>query len=163
MAPILILLLIAALPVVLALLFRVSSLCLFAASAAGALLVKYLGDDVWLAVNMFVKGPNTQFFVQLSLLFLPVLLTLFFTRKSLPKSKILLHLVPIIANGLLIAAIAIPLLPPALQSGIFAVPIGGVAKRSQDIMVGAAVVLNLLLMWQLNRSNHHEGAGKKHK
>lgn len=152
----------AGLPVLNAILLRVSAIFLFASIAIGNLLVTYLGDDAILAVNAFSKDKNVPMIVQLTLLLLPVFLTLIVLRKSLAKSKFLLHLLPLIGCGLSLAVLAVPLLPADVQSQLFGFPSGDIFRNSQDLIVSITAVMILLLMW---RGYRHDSAGhgkKKH-
>jgi hypothetical protein len=151
----------AGLPVINALLMRVSAVFLFASIAVGNFLVLYLSDDVVLAVNAFTKTKNVPMIVQLSLLLTPIILTLFFLRKTMPKRKFLLHIVPLIGCGLSVAVFALPILPSAVQGQIFGLPSGDVFKNSQDLIVGITAIMVLLLMWQTHRPNEGKHA-KKH-
>lgn len=161
MTPIILFAVLAGLPVLNALLMRVSAVFLFASIAVGNFLVLYLSDDVVLAVNAFTKGKNIPMIVQLSLLLAPIILTLYFLRKSMPKSKFLLHVVPIIGCGLSVAVLAVPLLPSEVQGQVFGIPSGDVFKNSQDLIVSVTAIMVLMLTWQSYRP--HEGKrGKKH-
>jgi hypothetical protein len=151
---------IAGVPVLLALLFRVSAVFVFVSVAAGSLLVTYLGDDAGLALGMLVRGQNTNLFAQLGLFLLPVVVTLLLLRRTMPTTKLLLHLPAMIANGLAIAAHALPLLDSGIQEKVFANEYGTMLRESQDVVIGAATAFALLIMWLTYR--HKEGKHKKH-
>lgn len=150
---------IAGIPVLLALLFRVSGVFLFLSVAAGNLLVLYLGDDAGLALGMMVRGQSANVLAQFILLLLPVALSLLLLKKTLPKSKVLLHAPLLIATGLTLTALALPLLDSNAQEKVFANQYGNILRESQDIIVGVAAMLALLIMWLTYR---HKGE-KKHK
>ena len=159
MESLVILAVIAGLPILLGLLLRVSAVFLFASIAAGSLLVTYMGDDASLALGMMVRGQDTNLIAQLILLLLPVGLTFLLLRKTMPRSKLLLHVPAVVMSGLALAALALPLLDAAAQEKIYANEYGNMLRESQDIIVGAAAVVVLLLMWVTYR--HKED--KKHK
>lgn len=164
MIPLIIIGLIVVLPIILALMRRVSSVLLFASLMAGALLLKFLGDDIGLAANAFIKGAQGPMYVQLAILLLPVVLTLLLLKHSVPTSKIALHFVPLLLTGLSIGVLALPMLPSDLQKEIFLTQPGNFLRLAQDDIVGAAVIFNLLLMWLSFRKEHHGGHhGKHHK
>lgn len=161
MIPIVLFAVIAGLPVLNALILRVSAIFLFASIAIGNLLVLYLSDDVVLALNAFSKDKNIPMTVQLILLLLPMVLTLFFLRKSMPRTKILLHVLPLIGCGLSVAVLVLPILPSELQGQIFGMPSGDIFKNSQDLIVSVTAVMVLMLMWHTYKprdDKHH----KKH-
>lgn len=162
MAPLVLFAVIAGLPVLNAIVLRVSAIFLFISIAVGNFLVLYLGDDAILAVNAFTKDKNVPMVVQLTLLFLPVVLTLITLRKSLAKSKLLLHIVPLIGCGLSLAVLAVPLLPSDLQAQIFALPLGDIFKNSQDLIISVTAVMVLLLTWRSYRHNDDKHGKKKH-
>jgi hypothetical protein len=150
---------IAGVPVLVALVFRVSAVFLFLSLAAGSLLVTYVGDDASLALGTLVRGQNTNLIAQFGLLLLPVALTLLLLRKTMPRSRLLLHVPVLVVTGLALAALALPFLDAAAQEKIFANEYGNMLRESQDVAVGAAAILALLLMWLTGR--HKED--KKHK
>lgn len=161
MVPIVLFAVIAGLPILNALLMRVSAVFLFTSIAVGNFLVLYLSDDVVLAINAFSKNKNVPMIVQLVLLLSPVALTLIFLRKTTTRGKFLLHLIPLIGCGLSIAVLTLPILPTDLQAQIFGHPSGDVFKNSQDLIVGITAILVMLLMWREYRP--HEGKhSKKH-
>lgn len=161
MIPVVLFAVIAGLPILNALIMRVSAVFLFASIATGNLLVLYLSDDVVLALNAFSKSKNIPMIVQLVLLLLPVVLTLFFLRKTVPRSKLLMHLLPLIGSGLSIAVLTLPIFPSEVQGQIFGHPSGDVFKNSQDLIVSVTAIFVLLLMW--HEYKPHEGKhSKKH-
>lgn len=160
-APIVLFAVLAGLPVINAVIFRVSAIFLFTSIAVGNFLVLYLSDDVILALNVFSKDKNIPMIARLTLLLLPVILTLFVLRKSLAKSKLLLHILPIIGCGLSVAVLAVPMLPSEVQGQLFGLPSADVFKNSQDLIISITAIMVLILMWRGYR--HTEGKhGKKH-
>lgn len=153
---------IAVVPIVIALIFRVSGVFLFLSAAAGYLLVLYVGDDAGLVLGMSVRFGNVNIMAQLLLLLIPVLLTLLFLKKTLPKHKLLLHLPLQIATGLALSAMALPLLDSRSQEQIFANHYGNLLRESQDMFVGVATVLALLIMWFTYRHKEDKKSKKKH-
>lgn len=150
---------IAGVPVLLALLLRVSGVFLFLSVVSGNLLVLYLGDDAGLALGMMTRGKNTNVIAQFILLLLPVILSLFLLKKTLPKSKILLHAPLLAAAGLALASLALPIFDGNTQAKVFATQYGSMLRDYQDVIIGSAAILALLIMWLTYR---HKG-DKKHK
>lgn len=159
-----IIVLLVVLPIVIALLRRVNSVLLFASLMAGSLLVRFLGDDIGLAANAFIRGPQGPLYVQLAVLLLPVVFTLLLLKNSISTAKLPIHFWPLILTGLSIAVLALPLFPSNLQAEIFKTQPGNFLRVAQDDILGAAVIFNLLLMWFSFRvksgKEHH---GKHHK
>ena len=165
MNPLILVGIVAGAPLVLAFVSRASSVYLFASVAAGGLLVEYLADDVTLAVNTFAKNGDPTMAVHLALLLIPVVLTWLFLRGTLKASKLVLELIPLLASVAMLVVLLVPELPSDIQRQLMTTPYGRVMHQSQDV-VGAAVLLNLGLMWVLRRKRKADDAhgrhGKKH-
>ena len=145
-------------PVILALIFRLHALYLFVSICVGYFLQFALSDDVDLAFAAIIRGSNSMTIARLVLLGIPVILTLFLLRKTAGRSQ-LFQLVPLLFSGLLLAAITLPLLPPETEQAIFDSAYGSNIRGAQDLVMSAAVVSNLLLMWGLFK---HHAKGKHH-
>ncbi len=140
-------------PVLLALIFRVNALFIFVAVCAGYFLQFALSDDVDLAIATIIKGSNSLLITQFTLLLLPVLITLFVLRKSTGKG-VLFQFIPLLLSGLFIGVLSLPLLPIGMEQAIYDSPYGANIKGAQDLIISAAVVSNLLLMWSVFKSHH---------
>jgi hypothetical protein len=163
MDPLIVLGVLAGAPLALALVLRVSAVYMFASVAAGGLLVEYLSDDVVLAADTFLKNKDPQLVVHLTLLFLPVALTLFFLRKTLKSSRFLLEFVPLVASVAMLVVLAMPQLPKNLHNDILTTPYGKLVDQSEHVVIGAAALLNLGLMWLFGRKGPEGHSGhKKH-
>lgn len=153
MVPLIIIGSIAAAPVLLGLIFRVNAVFVFASICAGYFLQFALSDDVDLAVATIIRGSNSALIAKFVLLGLPIALTLFILRKTAGRS-FLFQLAPLILSGMLLATIALPLLPPGTEGAVYASPYGANIRGAEDLIMAAAVVSNLLLMWSLYKSHH---------
>lgn len=155
---------IAALPFLLALAFRVSSVLVLVSMLAGDMLVKFLSDDATLALSAVTKTQYVSVIAQITLLVLPIILTLLILRRSLARSRVVLHILPLAANGLLFFVLLLPLLPSGTQGDILHNPISKQVHSFQDLIVGATILLNLFVMWITYRSHDgHHKKGKHHK
>ncbi len=148
MLPIVILASLVALPILVAFMFRVHVVFLMLSILIGDLLVRFLSDDVAFAISAFVPSANVPLMSQVLVLTTPILITMFVLRKTVPASKALLHLLPIISSGLLFAVLALPILPSPLQQEIFATAPGDLLRQSQDVIVGVSCLLVLLVLYQ---------------
>lgn len=135
-------------PILLALVFRVHAVYVFLGICAGYLLQMALSDDVDLAFATIIHGSNTIVAARLTLLGLPVLLSIFVLRKTQGRSFIF-QLVPLIFSGMLLGALALPLLPPGMEQDIYNAQYGSGIKQSQDLVIAAAAISNLVLAWML--------------
>lgn len=159
MIPLIVIGAIALVPVLLALIFRVNALFLFTSIGIGYFLQFALSDDVDLALATIIRGSNSMIIARFALLALPIILTLILLRKTAGKS-LLLQLSPLLLSGCLLAVITLPLLPPGMEQAIYDSPYGGNIKGAQDLILAAAAVSNLLLMWALFK--HGQEKGKHH-
>jgi hypothetical protein len=162
MMPLVLFTAIVVLPILLGLLLRVNSALLFLAIASGALLQRALGDSTELAIATVVKDAPVSLIADIGLLVLPVILTFVFLRKSAKKSQVLLQFLPLITVGLAFAALLIPLLPFNLQTQIYQLSFGSIIRQSQDLVIGVAVAMNLLLAFRVFRHVENPKHGKHH-
>jgi hypothetical protein len=162
MSPLILIIAIAAAPIILAILLRVSTVFVYFGVAAGALIVSSIGDDVAFTLQTFFKGANASNIINLSLLMIPVALTMYFLRKSMPRAQMLLHVVPLVACGLMLATFAYAEFSLGLQGSIKETELGDIFYQATDLIVAAASLLSLFLAWRIYRhkSDHHR---KKHK
>lgn len=152
--------LLAGLPALLAVVGRVNAVYLFAAVAGGSLLARYLGYDAGLALGMVGRQPVMPY-AGLAILLLPAVLTLLFMRRTMAKSRLVLSLLPIILISLMLAVIALPLVPPALQSQIKNDKYILQLASYQNLIVGAASAATMALML-LGYRHKEDKKGKGH-
>lgn len=146
-------------PVLLALIFRVNAVFIFISVCAGYFLQFALSDDVDLAVATVIRGSNSIIIAKLALLVLPLLVTLFVLRKTVGKS-VLFQIIPLLFSGMLLATLVLPLSPVEFADNIYNSQFGTNIKRSQDLVITAAVVSNMALLWMLFK--HKNTHGKHH-
>lgn len=140
---------------------RVNVIFVYVSIVAGNLLVGALGDDAALiASGMFSGWRYAATFVQLVMLLLPVALSVVFSKGTVHGKMFVLQILPKFVCALMLFTFAVPLLPSDVQYSIFTLPFGDVLRRSQDIIVGLATILVLMVMWRGYRSPQH--ASKKH-
>lgn len=145
-------------PILLTLIFRVNALYTFISIGVGYLLQLALSDDVDLALAAIIKGSNSIVFAQFILLITPIVLTMFVLKKTASRT-FLLQIVPLLLSGLLLAALSLSLLPPAIEQAIYDLPYGSSIRGAQDLVIAAAAISNLLLMWSLFK---HPTEHRKH-
>ena len=158
MSTYIILAIIAGVPVVLALVLRVSAVFLYLGVAAGLILSQYIAQDTSLALNAFFAHSQVDSYVRLVLLLLPVLLTLIFLRKTLPGSKFFLHVVPLIITNVALGTFIMTNLPGGVQHQLVTNPVGRIANSAQNLLITASTVVTLLLAWLTMRHKQ----SKKH-
>lgn len=132
---------------------------LFLSIAIGSLLVKYFGYDFSLVISSFGQIKQTEVVSNLSLQFLPVGLTIFFLRKSVPASKFIFHLVPLALSCGALGVLSLPLLSDGTEAAFKLTSIGSKVEPMSDLIVGAACITVLAVAWLIRSTPHH---GKKH-
>ncbi len=157
MTPLILIGVIATLPILLALLFRVHALYVFISVCAGFLLQFALSDDVDLAVALLIRGSDALVVSRILLLCVPVVLTMFLLRKTVGRG-FLFQLGPLVFSGFLLAVLALPLLGQSFEQSVFDSAFGPGIKQSQDLVIAAAAASNLALLWTSFR--HKAGRGK---
>lgn len=162
MIPLVLLCVLIGVPVLFALIFRVNAIFLFLSLAIGELLVRYISEDAILAVNVFTRAEIVPVAVRLILLLVPVILTLILLKKSMPRNKVVLQIIPLWATGLAVASLTLAHLPEGLAREIYSLPAGDILRQSQNIVISVAAVLTLLLALHeyRHRGKHH---GKHHR
>jgi hypothetical protein len=151
-----------AVPTLAILLLRVNGAIAFMSLALGSLLVRYTASDVSsIASGLSSKvSPELVQWVSLGLLVTPFLLAVVFTRGSVSSKKFLLNLVPAVASGLLLALLAVPLLPAEVSMQVYALQAWGVINNAQTAILLAGSFFSLLSLLFTHRGHHSEE--KKH-
>ncbi len=150
------------LPLLLGLIFRVSTAFLFFSLLAGELLARTFADDAELVLSSVPRGDLAAPYAELAILLLPLLLTALLLRRTLSKSKLLLQLLPFLLTGVVLAAFALPILPQAAKAQVASVDIGRQLLDNSSVIVGVMVFLQLIALWLGNRPKKDQEHGKKH-
>lgn len=148
------------LPLIIGLTFRVGAPHLFFSLMAGELLARYFGEDVGKVAEPIAKNSASSY-GEVALLIVPMFLSAYFLKGSLSKGKTILHIVPLLITGVVLAAFLLPMLPMGIQDQIRAIPIGNRLLNINRLIIGSVVVLQLGALWLLNRNNGKE-KDKKH-
>lgn len=146
-------------PVLLALIMRVNAVFIFLSISAGYLLQMSMSDSVDLLVATFVRGSDSLTIARVGLLVLPVLLTLFFLRKTMGRSLIF-QIVPLVFSGMLLGVLMLPLLTPGFSQSVYNTAYGGSIRSSSDLVTAVAVASNMILAYMLFKSH---SSHKKHR
>jgi hypothetical protein len=154
MTPLVLIALIAGIPVLLAILFRVNSLYLFLSVTIGYLLTEFIGETTALTVRTLIKNGQPELITNFTLFGLPILLSLLFLRKTLSPKQFPVQLIPLLGNGLLILVLSIPLMTAGTRGTIMINPLGHAIYQSTDIVVTLVAVIHLLLLWATGKLDH---------
>lgn len=145
------------LPLALGLFFRVSASHLFFSVMAGELLGRYFGHQVEFIMHVTFPKYHLGAYAEPAVIFLPVLLTALFLRKSISRGKTFLHFVPLLITGIVLAAFVLPLLPNEVQDHVSKTGVGRELLDTSSLIIGAVVLLQLIALWLLNSSTRHRG------
>ena len=150
------------LPLILGIIFRVTTSHLFFSLMVGELLAHYFGEEAGEIVDAMARTHVASQYSEVVVLILPIVLTAIFLKGTLPKGKIFLHFLPLAITGLVLVAFALPMLPHEVQDQLKTIEIGRQLLDLSGAIIGGVVFLQLVSLWLLNRS-HEGGHGKKHK
>lgn len=138
-------------PVLLALVMRVNAVFIFMSIGAGYLLQMSLSDSVDLLVATFIRGSDSLTIARIALLVLPVLLTLFFLRKTMGRSLIF-QFIPLLFSGMMLGVLMLPLLTPGFSQSVYNSQYGGSIRSSSDLVTAITVASNMILAYMLLKS-----------
>jgi len=149
-------------PLILGVIFRVSTSHLFFSLMAGELLARYFGHDLdKLAVQN--TGQSTAFPAgELALIIVPMILTAIFLRATVSKSKLVLHIIPLAITGIVLAAFVLPILPADTQALIATSRAGAYLLDLNRVIIGSVVVMQLISLWLFSRMGKKHGKHGKH-
>jgi hypothetical protein len=156
MTPLVLFALLAGLPFLAIMALRVHSSAFFISVASGYLLSEFIGGTAGLFSSSIFK--NSPEITLLAVFLLPIVITIWFMRKSLPSSQLVVQILPQVANSLLIFALAVPLLSESIQATLAQDEIANSIIKMDDAVVTFAVVAQLALMIITARPQHR---GKK--
>lgn len=162
MSPDAVALLFLAVPLVVLMLLRVNASLVFLSACLGAVLLHYVGNDAADFANMFLpflSGNN----LRLALVFLPVVLTTIFMIKTVRGASLLFNILPAVGTGLLIAIMAIPLLPHDLAVQVQASSVWHTLQQVQALAVGASALVCLFFLWTQRPKHSQDKHAKHHK
>jgi hypothetical protein len=151
------------LPAVLAFLLKSDAALAFLALCGGFAVITLSGSDI---EHLFGKTKITSLTsndLDLILLAVPLILTILFTFKSVTNnSQRLMHIIPALCAGGLLAAIAAPMFSDAINANISNSEAWRSIRNIQSFIVGAGLLVSLLLIWSRGFI-HSKPHGKKHK
>lgn len=133
------------------------------ALCGGFAVITLSGSDI---EHLFGKTKITSLTsndVDLILLIAPLLLTLLLTFRAAAAGKLwLLHIIPALCAGGLLAIIAAPMFNQALNTDFMSVSFWKNLQTAQSYIVGAGLLTSLLLLWA-GGFTHANAHSKKHK
>lgn len=161
MNPLIPIVVIGVIPLLLVLIFRVKASMLFMTLCAGSVLSRFTNDDALKFMSAFFKNysQTSQSAIAIGLIAVPPVLTAIFMRKQVSFTSILAHIVPALLAGVVAVLLVVPLLPGGTRNDIFSSNVWSQITQYQAVLVGAAVLVNLLLLW-MGSKGHKKGKGR---
>lgn len=130
---------------------RVHSSAIFIAITGGYITAQFISDDSGYINAVTDSGVQ---YAQLAAFLVPILLTLWLMRKSLPSSQFILQFLPHLGNSLLAFILILAFLPTGLLTTLQSDPIARTLINADDVIIMFAVVLQLFLMILTARPSH---------
>ena len=144
-----------AFPLVVGLVWKVGAPHLFFALMAGELLARYFGHET----DYFGIG-NAAKILDPIILITPILLTAFFLHKTIQGGKLLLHIVPLLITGLVLAVFLLPILPEAIQDIASQNQLGRSILDFNAPIIGLIVIAQLVYLWIINGKRRNKSEDK---
>lgn len=135
-----------------------AALAFFSLCASEILILYTVNDASQLFDQLSYTAPSSDL-LNLGILFIPLILTLLLTRRSVMSGgKFLMHALPALCAGALLALLAAPLLSGTIQADFSNSQIWTNLIRIQAWVIGAGALSSLLLIWfgGLKRYSKHK-------
>lgn len=162
MTPAIVLLLIIGVPILLLIFLRVNAAIVFLSLCLGDVLMQFVaGDARSIVAGAGSRIHTTDSTVKLALLVLPAVLTTIFMIRTVKSKRVVFNVLPAIGVGLLLALLAVPLLPSELGVNIVSLGAWHEVQNSQSLIVGLSAAVSLLFLW-LQRPKSAVKHDKKH-
>lgn len=151
-----------AVPLALLFLLRVNAAFVFLSLCLGNVLVQFAGDDA----TAIVGGASTSSYatastIRLAVLVAPAILTILFMMGTVKDKRKYFNILPALVTGVLLALLAVPLLPPGLSGSITALNQWQQVTSAQSGVVAVSTLVCLVFLWS-SRPKHNKD-DKKHK
>lgn len=146
-------------PAVLVWLLRANGALAFLSLCAGYAVFNYSNTDI---NNLFgqLHTSVSKSVVSLVLVLLPPALTLMLTHHGIQRSKRLLHIVPAVACGGLLALTAVPLLTDSVTGNFYSTSLWTNLQQYQSAVVGIGALASLVLIWADTFTKHKSKKSK---
>lgn len=163
MSPLVVLIGIAAAPVVVLSILRVNAAIIFLSLCLGSVLEQFAGNDAHSFTNLLSTKPSiSSYGISLALLLLPAVFTTLVMIATVRGSLgLILNILPAISVGLLAVLLVVPLMSPGLHGAIVSTNIWQYVQRAQVLVITVGSILSLLFLWmQRPKHAHREKHGK---
>ncbi len=146
-----------AFPLILGLVFRVSTSHLFFSLMAGELLARYFGHNIDKIAEQNIETTALPI-GELALIIAPMFITAVILKGTIAKNRVMLHIIPLAITGIILAAFILPILPNSIQSQVSSGRVGAYLLDLNRVIVASVVVLQLISLWLFSKMG--KGRGK---
>ncbi|TXG77311.1 hypothetical protein E6P97_01905 [Patescibacteria group bacterium] len=150
-------------PCLLAIALRVNAILLFVSVVGGNLLAWSFAADAAIVLQSIMGGGDSVMVSRLILQFIPVMMMLLLARKTAGKNSAILHIVPIMFVCALLLVYSLEIVPASLANDFKNTETGHQFAQARNIIIGAAVISQLLLIWSTHRPERSHKKHGKHK
>lgn len=166
MNPLIILVILLAVPIVLLMALRINAALVFLSLCLGNVLVQFIGPDASTILASASAHPvrtalPNQSYINFFLLLLPVILTMVIMIHSVKGAKLAFNILPAIGVSLLGVLLAVPLLSSGTTDSIVTLPLWHKLASLQSLVLSVSAMLCLMLLW-MQRPKPHKEEGKHH-
>lgn len=148
-------------PVIILMALKVNAAIVFLSLCLGSVLVQFVGRD---AAAIITSGsaktslmPETNNYLNLALLLLPVVLTTVIMIHSVKgKGRLFFNLFPAVGVGVLTTLLAVPLLPKGVTNSITSLQLWDKLDSAMTMVISINTLLALLFLWLYRPKRHHE-------
>lgn len=152
MDPLIILIALLAAPVVIIMVLRINAAQIFLSLCLGNVLVQFIGQDAGtILASASARAPgisDSQSYINLALLLLPVVLTMLIMVHSVKgKAKLAYNFLPALGVGLLLTLLSVPLLSAGLTGSITNLALWRELENLQALILSVSTLLCLLFLW----------------
>jgi hypothetical protein len=149
MSPLVLLIAMAAVPVLVLMILRVNAAIVFLSLCLGSVLVRFVGSDTHDFVNLLSASQAVSGYgVMLALLLLPPAFTTVVMIGTIRgKFRLVLNLLPALSVGLLAVLLAEPLFSAGLRGAIESTTVWPDVVRANVLVVGVGSLVSLLFLW----------------
>lgn len=145
-----------AFPLLLGLVFRVSTSHLFFSLMAGELLARYFGHNIDKITEQNIETSVVPV-GELALIIAPMFITAVILKGTIAKNRVMLHIIPLAITGIILAAFILPILSDSLQTQVSSGRVGAYLLDLNRVIIGGVVVLQLISLWLFSKMGKKRG------
>lgn len=164
MSPDIILAVVILLPIILLTVLKVNATLVFLSACLGVVLMHYVGKEAKAFTDLFMPALSIGNNLQIVLYALPVVLTIIFMIRSLPRiGKLLFNILPATGFSLLTTMVLLPLLPQEMTMNVISSTAWRELEQLQTGIVSASACICLIALWLQRTGSLKDSSGHTQK